>query len=111
MDGSWHVVLRDVLVILAAGSVVTAAVFTMLVLWQLYRLAIELQDEAAPIVDAMRITAETVQDTASFVRSNAVPPAISATGFSIGAVRTYRELSRFFKGLRRDDSPRARLEG
>ena len=110
MDGAWHVVLRDILVILAAGSVVTAAVFTVLVLWQLYRLAIELQDESAPIVESVRLTAETVQDTALFVRQRAVPPAISATGFSVGAVRIYREMSRFYRGLRRDETPRARLD-
>jgi hypothetical protein len=111
VDGSWHVVLRDIFLILAAGSVMATALFAALVLWQLYRLAIEIQDESEPIVDAVRQTAETVQYTAQFVSRRSVPPAFSAAGLGAGAMRVMQELTRFYRGLHRDETPRARLEG
>jgi hypothetical protein len=111
VDSSWHVVLRDISIMLAAGSVMAAAAFAVVVLWQLYRLAIELQDESAPILDAVRQTAETVQNTAGFVGQQSVPPAVRMAGLSAGAVRVSRELNRFYRGLRHTEPPRARLEG
>jgi hypothetical protein len=100
LEGSWHVVLRDILVILAAASVISVSLFAALVAWQLYRLAIEMREEAQPIIDSVEITAKTVQGTAEFVGDNTVPPAVTAVGFSAGAFSVYRQLERFYRGLR-----------
>lgn len=100
LEGSWHVVLRDILVILAAASVLSTSVFICLVLWQLYRLAIEMREEAQPIIDSVETTAKTVQGTAEFVGDRTVPPAVTAVGFSASAFSVYRQLQIFYRGIR-----------
>lgn len=104
MEGSWYVVLRDIVVILAGASVVTTSVFAGLVVWQLYRLFKEFRAEAQPILDSVRETADTVQGTTTFVSQHAVPPAATAAGLTAGAVSVYRQLDQFYRGLRRDDT-------
>jgi len=105
MDGSWHVVLRDILVILAAAAVITMSAVTVLVGWQLWRLGKELKAELQPILDSVQHTADTVQDTASFMGQRAIPPTANAVGLTTGAVRLYRSLETFYQGMRRDDEP------
>ena len=109
MDDSWHVVLRDIMIILAGGALFMTSVFTAMVGWQLYKLALELRAESESIVDVVRQTAETVQNTAELMAERTVPPAIAATGFGVGAARVMRELSRFYRGLRGTDATTARL--
>jgi len=103
MGDTWHVVLRDIMIILAAASVVSFTLFTGLVLWQVYRLAIETRDETQPLLDTIRETADSLRATAQFVGQRSVPPALTAVGFTSGAVHLYQDLTRFYRGLRRPD--------
>lgn len=100
MADTWHIVLRDIMVILAAGAVISFSLFAALVLWQLYRLAIELREEGQPIVQAVLDTAETVRGAAHFVGERAVPPAVTSVGLTAGVFRVYQQLSHFYTGLR-----------
>jgi hypothetical protein len=111
MDGAWYVVLRDIMVILAAAAVVTTSVFTLLVAWQIYRLLQEVRDESRPIIQTVRDTAATVQDAAAFMRHRTVPPVAAVTGLGVGAARLVGQLAQFYRGLHRDDAPVTRVEG
>ena len=97
---SWHVVLRDTLVILAAASVIAMSAFVVLVVWQVYRLAIEMREEAQPIIESVESTAQTVQGTTEFVSSQTVPKAVTAVGFGASAVSVFSQLQQFYRGLR-----------
>lgn len=110
MDGSWHVVLRDILVILAAASVVTVSVFTGLVLWQVYRIALEMREEAQPLIESVESTAKTIQGTADFVSDRTVPPAVSAVGFGAAAFSVYGHLQQFYTGLRSTQPAKTKIE-
>lgn len=100
VDGAWHIVLRDIMVILAAASVVVFMLVAVLVLWQLYRLAVELRRDAQPVLGAVRDTVETVRGTAHFVSRSAVPPAVTGVGLGLGALRVIQQLGGFYRGLR-----------
>lgn len=67
MDASWHAVMRDILIILAALSLTLAGVFGGLVMWQLYRIGRALQREAQPVIDTAFETVATVRDTSAFM--------------------------------------------
>jgi archaellum component FlaG (FlaF/FlaG flagellin family) len=100
LEGSWHAVLRDIMVILAAASVISTALFAGLVAWQLYRLAKEMRDEAQPIIDSVETTAKTVQGTAEFVNHRTVPPVVTAVGLGSTVFSVYRQLQMFYRGIR-----------
>jgi hypothetical protein len=100
MSDTWHVVLRDIMIMLAAGSLITFLRFAIIAIWQLYRLAIEVRDESEPIVTAVLDTAESVRGAARFVTDHSLPPAVTGVGMSAGAVRAYRGLTSFYRGLR-----------
>lgn len=67
MDTAWYVVLRDLMVMLAAAAVVATSVFLALVGWQLYRLGKDVYVEIQPLLASMQDTADTVRHTAGFV--------------------------------------------
>jgi hypothetical protein len=73
------------MVILAAATVIVVSAFVALVAWRLYRMGRELQHDVEPVVESMRVTADTVRDTTSFVGSGAVSPAVSVIGLGGGA--------------------------
>lgn len=75
MDASWHAVMRDILIILAALTFTLSCVFGGLVMWQLYRLGRALQRDAQPVIDTALETVATVRDTSSFMseRVRSVP--------------------------------------
>lgn len=101
MAETWHVVLRDIMIILAAGSVISFMVFAAVAAWQLYRLFLELRDESQPIVESVLATAESVRGAAHFVSSHTLPPAVTGVGLSAGALRAYKGATMFYRGLRR----------
>jgi Zn-dependent membrane protease YugP len=95
VDSSWHVYLRDILVIAAAAALIGVSVMAALVVWQLYRLAVEFRDEVKPILESVQETADTVRETAEFMGGRVVSPAVSAMGAAAGA-RTFVQLLRQF---------------
>ena len=68
MDSSWHVVLRDITVILAASAVILTTIFTVLVFYQLYKLGRVLHEEVQPISDVRGSAAYRRVLAAEFVR-------------------------------------------
>ena len=75
MDATWHAVLRDILIVLAALTLTLSCLFGGLAMWQLYRLGRALQRDAKPVIDTAFETVATVRDTAAFMgeRLKAVP--------------------------------------
>ena len=113
MDASWHAVMRDILIILAALTFTLSCVFGALVAWQLYRLGRALQRDAQPVLDSALETVATVRDTSSFmserIRSVPLParrpaspaakPAVKPAANPGDAPATGRRgLGRFFRG-------------
>jgi len=107
----WYVVLRDITVILAAASMVLASLFLGVVGWQLWRLGRELRDEAHPLVGSVQEIADTVRDTATFVKGRVTSlPQLGGGGgategsatASAGLGGTVRQLQRFYRGTRQD---------
>ena len=111
MDASWHAVMRDILIILAALTFTLSCVFGALVAWQLYRLGRALKRDAQPVLDSALETVATVRDTSSFmserIRSVPLParrPASPASQASPAAnpgdapATGRRGLGRFFRG-------------
>jgi len=98
-------VLRDVLVVAAAAALIVAAVFGILVAWQLWRLMREARHDAGPVLAALTDTVHTVRDTLRYVGDRVAVPAAdglaaaratrSATTGSLGA-----RLRRFNAALR-----------
>lgn len=103
MDNAWHVVLRDIMVILAASSLVLVSVFAALVVWRLYRLGRVLHADLQPVIASLRQTADTVRDATSFTSGRAVSPAVGVIGAASGAFEVVRLLKQFYRGLRRDE--------
>lgn len=101
MEGAWYVVLRDIMVILAATALVVLSLFAALVLWQLYRLGRELYTQVQPVVESMNETAETVKGTAGFMSDRLASPATSVASVSAG---TYG-LFGYLRALRRGQGP------
>jgi len=105
-------VLRDVLVIAAAAALIVAAVFGMLVTWQLWRLLQDARHDAGPVIQALTGTVQTVRDTLRYAKDKLAMPAAdgvaavrltgeAATG-SLGA-----RLRRFNAALKGERSLRA----
>lgn len=92
---AWHVVLRDIMIMLAAASVIVSSVFVALIAWRLYRLSREMQHDFEPIVASMQETADTMRDTSEFVGSGAVSPAVSVIGVASGIQHVVRAVQRF----------------
>lgn len=89
-------VLRDVLVIAAAAALIIAAVFGMLVTWQLWRLLRDARHEAGPVIEALTSTVQTVRDTLRYVGDKVAVPAANG----VATVRTTRSLTRGSLGSR-----------
>ena len=85
MDNSWHAVLRDVIIILATGTLIPVAVFCALIAWQIYRLAREAYEEVKPLIASLRTSVESVEHTASFMADRMVSPASGALSSAAGA--------------------------
>ncbi len=106
MDGAWHVFLRDILIIVSAAALLVTLIMTMLVSWQVLRLARELRDEVQPILASVKDTADTVRHTADFVGGKVVSPAATAVGSAAGArglIVIMRELYQVYERVRRGD--------
>lgn len=75
MDATWHAVLRDILIVLAALTLTLSCLFGGLAMWQLYRLGRALQRDAQPVIDTAFETVATVRDTTAFMgeRLKSVP--------------------------------------
>lgn len=105
MDASWHAVMRDILIVLAALTFTLSCVFGALVVWQLYRLGRALRRDVQPVLDTALETVATVRDTSSFlgerVRSMPLParrPAPPAPQTGDAPATGGRGLGRFFRG-------------
>jgi hypothetical protein len=91
------VVLRDILIILAAGALILMALGMALVGWQVYRIARDLRDELQPIIDSVQDTADTVRDTAGFVGERVVAPTTGAVSAAAGAYGLLQLLQQFYR--------------
>lgn len=115
MDASWHAVMRDILIVLAAFTFTLSCVFGGLVMWQLYRLGRALQRDVQPVIDTALETVATVRDTSTFmserVRSVPLPakrpPSAgpnagdgSPAGAARGAAGMAGAVQRLFRGRR-----------
>jgi hypothetical protein len=101
MEGAWHVVLRDILVILAAAAVTLTSLLGAVLGWRLYRLARELQADLQPIIEAAQETADTVRGTAGFVSDRMVAPATTAAASAAGLYSMFRLLGEFYAHSKR----------
>lgn len=101
MEGAWYVVLRDILLILAAAAVILAAGFGGLVAWQLYRLGREVHSELQPLLASLQDTADTVRNTAGFVSERMVSPAEGAVGMAASAFGVFQLVQELYKNRRR----------
>ncbi len=90
MTDPWYVVLRDLLIILAALATVLAASFGTLVAWRLYRLALTMRGEIEPILASLNETAATVRDSSTFVRQSRMPSPMTTVGMLTGGLRLVR---------------------
>ena len=101
------VILRDIMVILAASALVAMSVFGVLVLWQLYRLGRELHSEMQPILASVQDTAETVHGAARFIsgRMSERVSAVVSLGYTAHAF--YQLVQQFYRGLGRGARPAA----
>jgi len=95
------VVLRDVLIILAATALVLTSLFASLIAWQLYRLAREVHDEVKPILASVQATADTVRGTADYVGERFVVPAAGAVGVAAQVTGAYQLVQQFYRGMGR----------
>jgi hypothetical protein len=97
VEGAWYVILRDIMIILAAAALVLMSLFAVVVLWQLYRLGKELSAEVQPVIESMQETTETVKGTAGFMSDRMSSPAssvVSVSASSYGLVGYLRSLRR-----------------
>ncbi len=94
------IILRDIMVILAAAALILMSAFGALVFWQLYRLGRELQAEMQPILASVQDTTDTVRGTAEFVsqRMSSRFSGLVALGYS--AKSFYQLIQQFVNGLR-----------
>jgi hypothetical protein len=95
MDGAWYVFLRDIMIIVAAASLLVTLLFVSIVAWQLYKFAMEFREEVSPIVVALQDTAETVRDTSDFIGTRLVVPATDATASAADSAGILKLLARF----------------
>jgi hypothetical protein len=85
---------RDIaIIILAIESIVIGAVLTLL-LWQLRRLTVLLQEQLEPMLDSMQKTLGTVKGTTSLVSETIVSPAVKISGFATGVREALQVLLR-----------------
>jgi hypothetical protein len=100
MHDAWYVILRDIMVILAAASVIVMSVFVALVAWRLYVIGRELQVELQPVIETMNQTANTVRDSSSFVAGHTVPPPVGAIGVAAGVYQLYVLVRQFSASMK-----------
>lgn len=107
MIGPWHVVLRDVMVFLAAMALFVSSVFMTLVGWQLWRLARELYGDSEPIVASIRRLVDSLGDTVGYVSERMIAPSADAVGgirSARGLSPMRRQLERFYGGALRSSA-------
>lgn len=90
MTDQWYVVLRDLLIILAALATILAAGFASIVFWRLYRLAREIRAQLEPIVASVDRTAATLRDSSAFVKRSRVPAPVTTIGLLMAGIRFLR---------------------
>jgi hypothetical protein len=116
MHDPWFVILRDFTVILAAAAVIVVSAFTAMVVWRLYKLALQVRAEMEPIMESMGRTAETVETSGAFMSGQKLrgpaltgglplerrmPSPVAAFGLAAGAFQLFnmaRELQRGASG-------------
>lgn len=103
---AWHVVLRDITIILAAAALILVTIFLAMVAWQLYKLAKEVHADSSPLLDAVTATALTIRDTVDYVNARVVLPAADTAGEAVELRNVARsgplgQLRYFGKGMRK----------
>lgn len=107
MDGTFTTILRDIMVILAAGALASASVIGLLVAWQLYRLGRQLYTDLQPILDSVYGTSETVRGTAEFMNTR-LHERVGAVLAIAQTSRTLTQLVReFYRGAPATSAPPA----
>jgi tellurite resistance protein TehA-like permease len=107
MNDPWYVILRDLMVILSAASLIVVCVFTALVVWRLYKLAKEVRGQLEPIIGSMGRTADTVKVSGSFMTTRQVPSPMAAVGVAAGTYHLYNMLRMFQRGMASPPAPPA----
>lgn len=106
MIGPWHVVLRDVMIFLAALALFVSSLFLTLVGWQLWRLARDLYGGSEPIVASVRRLVDGVSDTVGYVSDRVIGPGADAVAGVRGAKGPMRrQLERFYAAVPRPSKP------
>jgi hypothetical protein len=95
MEGAWYVFLRDIMIVVAASSLVVTLIFLSIVGWQLYKFAMTFREEVGPILVALQDTAETVRGTSDFVSKRLVIPTTDAVGGAANSTGILKLLARF----------------
>ncbi|MCB0217351.1 MAG: hypothetical protein H6648_10995 [Caldilineae bacterium] len=93
-------VVRDIMVILAALALVCLSGFGAWTVWQLYRLARELQAELRPILDSLHGTSESVRGVTTFVNRQMVSPTSGAISLGFAARGLLQLAGQFYGELR-----------
>ena len=93
-------VVRDIMVILAALALVCLSGFGAWAVWQLYRLARELQAELRPILDSLHGTSESVRGVTAFVNQQMVSPTTGAISLGFAARGLLQLAGQFYGELR-----------
>ncbi len=104
MVDPWYVVLRDLMIILAALVTVLAGSLSALVAWRLYRLALALRGEIEPILASLNETAATVRDSSVFVQRSHLPSPVTTVGLLAGGLRFVRLVRRLRRTTDEDSS-------
>jgi hypothetical protein len=89
MDYTWTAYVRDIFIILAAGTLVLASLYVGLVAWQVYRMAESLGTELRPILDSVENSARTVESTTDFLAGRFSSPANAAANSALGMLGLY----------------------
>ena len=79
--------LRDLAIVILALESIAIGVLLMLLLWQVRRLTILLEQEVKPILDSLQETIGTVKGATLLVSETIVSPAIRIGGFASGLRR------------------------
>lgn len=112
MIGPWHVVLRDVMVFLAALALFVSSLFLTLVGWQLWRLARDLYGGSEPIVASVRRLVDGVSDTVGYVSDRVIGPGADAVAGVRGAKGPMRrQLERFYAVMPRPSKSKPGAKG
>ncbi len=94
--------IRDIFIILLAMEFVLVIIALAILIMQVARLIVMLQNEIKPIMQDTRETVDTAKGTAQFVGQNVTRPVINTSAFLAGAFAFMREVGGIRRAIRHE---------